>query len=68
MYWYEKIRALREDADLSQTELGKILQATQRQISNWEIGRNEPSFDILVKYALYFNTTTDYILGIKDIK
>ncbi|MDE5995228.1 MAG: helix-turn-helix domain-containing protein [Oscillospiraceae bacterium] len=66
MYWNERIRGLREDTDLNQTEMGKILQATQRQISNWEVGRNEPPFEILIKYAMYFNTTTDYILGLTD--
>lgn len=68
MNWNEIIRGLREDADLTQTEMGKILKATQKQVSNWETGRNEPPYDILKKYAIYFNVKTDYILGLTNRK
>lgn len=49
MKWNERIRGLREDNDLTQEEMGKIVKATQKQISNWETGRNEPPYDILIK-------------------
>ena len=60
----EILKELREDKDMNQSELGKILNATQRQISTYETGRNEPPFETLKKYALYFNVSTDYILGL----
>lgn len=66
MKWNERIRGLREDTDINQTEMGKILKATQKQVSNWETGRNEPPYDILKKYAIYFNVSADYILGLTD--
>lgn len=60
----EILKALREDHDMTQTELGKIFNLTQRQISTYETGRNEPPYNILKKYAIHFNVSTDYILGL----
>lgn len=66
MEWNLIIKALREDKDLTQTTLAKILNTTQRTISNWEAGRNEPPYETLKEYAKYFNVTTDYILGLTN--
>lgn len=63
-YYYEIMKELREDSDMTQTELGNILDLTQRQISTYEVGRSQPPYEILVKYAKYFNVSTDYILGL----
>jgi len=68
MKWNERIRGLREDNDLTQEEMGKIVKATQKQISNWEKGRNEPPYDILIKYTNYFKVSADYILGLTNKK
>ncbi len=51
MQYWERIRGLREDADLSQTELAQFFRVGQKTISNWENGRNEPPYEILKKYA-----------------
>ena len=58
------LRELRENKKLTQTALGKEFNLTQRQISTYEIGRNEPEYNILIKYATYFDVSTDYILGL----
>lgn len=68
MKWNERIRGLREDKDLTQKEMGKIVKATQKQISNWETGRNEPPYDILIKYTKYFSVSADYVLGLTNEK
>lgn len=68
MKWNERIRGLREDNDLTQEEMGKIVKATQKQISNWKTGRNEPPYDILIKYTNYFKVSADYILGLTNKK
>lgn len=60
--WYEILKALREDKDLTQKELAMIFNTTQRTVSNWESGRNEPPYEILKMYSEYFNVSTDYIL------
>lgn len=63
------LKELRETENLTQNELGKIFNITQRQISTYETGRNEPPYEILKKYASYFGVSTDYILGLtKDPK
>ena len=67
MSYNEILQELRKDKQITQSELAKIFLTTQRTISNWESGRNEPPYNMLVKYAKFFNVTTDYILGLSDI-
>ena len=64
MAYNEIIQELRKNKNLTQTDLARIFSTTQRTISNWETGRNEPPYDMLIKYAKFFNVTTDYILGL----
>ena len=60
----EKIRLLREEKELNQTELGDAVGMTQRKISYLECGRYEPSFDDLRALCRYFQVSADYLLGI----
>ena len=62
----EKIRNLREDADLNQTQLGKAVHMTQRKISYIECGKYEPSVEDIVALCHYFKVSADYLLGIPD--
>lgn len=69
MKYNEILQELRKDRNLTQKELADFFSTTQRTISNWESGRNEPPYEILIKYAKFFNVSTDYILGLtKDEK
>lgn len=68
MRYNEILQELRKDNKLTQSDLAKKLITTQRTISNWESGRNEPPYDMLIKYAKLFNVSTDYILGLTDIE
>lgn len=61
----EKIRDLREAKELNQTELGKVLNMTQRKISYIECGKFEPSIDDIKAFCNYFNVSADYLIGIK---
>ena len=63
LYYYQRIRDLREDADLKQKEIAAILGIDQRVYSNYETGKREIPTHLLIKLADYYNTTTDYILG-----
>lgn len=65
---YRRIRDLREDKDLTQREMGEILNCSQRVYSNYERGDLDIPTDILIKLANFHNTTTDYILGLTDRK
>lgn len=65
---YNRIRDLREDEDISQTAIAKILGCSQRVYSNYECGDLDIPTDILIKLADYHKTSTDYILGRTDEK
>lgn len=59
----DKIKLLREEKELNQTELGKAVQMTQRKISYLECGRYEPSMEDIKLLCRYFNVSADYLLG-----
>ena len=61
----EKIKAFREDLDMNQTELGKIVNMTQRKISYIECGKYEPSIEDIKALCNFFNVSADYLLGLK---
>ena len=63
---YENLRALREDRDIKQKTMAEILQIHQTTYSDYELGKLNIPTDVLVKLALYFDTSVDYILGITD--
>lgn len=60
----QKLRDLREDADLSQAALGKKLHMTQRKISYLECGKYEPSLSDIVSFCRFFQVSTDELLGL----
>ena len=60
----EKIRNLREDSDLSQTQLANALHTTQRKISYIECGKYEPSLEDIVSFCKFFHVSADYLLGL----
>lgn len=65
---YIRIRELREDNDLTQKQLAKILNMSQTGYSKYETGENDIPTQILVKLSKIYGTSVDYILGIDDIK
>ncbi len=64
----EKIRNLREDADLNQTELGNAVCMTQRKISYIECGKYEPNIDDIIALCRFFKVSSDYLLGLSEKK
>ena len=63
---YKRIRDLREDRDLSQTELAIILNMSQTGYSKYEVGTNDIPTKILIQLAKLYDTSVDYLLGITD--
>ena len=63
MPYYPRIRDLREDADLFQKDIAKIINCSQRTYSDYERGALDIPTEVLIKLADYYHTTTDYILG-----
>lgn len=64
---YQRIRDLREDRDLTQKNMGEILNCSQRIYSNYECGDVDPTH-ILIKLAEFHNTSVDYLLNLTDDK
>ena len=66
MEYYQRMKDLREDRDLSQEDIAKVLQTTQEQISKYETGRQMMGIDKYIKLAKYYNVTLDYLAGLID--
>lgn len=61
-----RLRDIREDRDISQKTLAEYLHIGQNTYSQYENGKRQLPLDILIRLAVYFNTSTDYILGLTD--
>lgn len=60
---YPRIRDLREDRDLNQTQVASMLGMSQTGYSKYETGENDIPTAILIKLARFYNTSIDYLLG-----
>ena len=68
MEYWERIKALREDRDLTQKNNCAYLNIAQNTYSQYENGKREIPISILIKLCLYFGVSSDYILGLSDKK
>lgn len=64
MEYYKKLKAAREDKDISQTKVAQKLQTTQQQIYKYEHGKQEMTVSKLKTLCEYYNISADYILGL----
>ena len=65
---YDRIRYLREDADLTQAELGKQINVPQRTYAYYENGERMIPPQVLVDLAQFYRVSVDYLLGLTDQK
>lgn len=63
---YERIQNLREDADLTQKEISKYLNISQRAYSHYENGTRNIPVQMLERLATYYGTSIDYLVGRTD--
>ena len=63
-----RLKEIREDHDLLQKDVAKIIGISQRGYSHYETGENNIPTAILIKLADFYNTSIDYILGVTNIK
>ena len=63
---YNRIRDLREDSDLNQTAVAKMLGMSQTGYSKYETGENDIPTWVLIKLAQIYDTSTDYLLGLTN--
>lgn len=63
---YERLRALREDRDITQKEMARILNVAQTTYSDYELGKINIPVDVLKKLSLFYNRSIDYLLEMTD--
>ena len=63
---YRRMRDLREDADLTQKQMGQILRCSQQVYANYELGQRDIPTGVLIDLARFYKTSIDYILGLTD--
>ncbi|MCI9145080.1 MAG: helix-turn-helix transcriptional regulator [Eubacterium sp.] len=66
MQYYPRIRDLREDRDLTQTQLVQILKMHKTTYTNYEQGKREPPLEFIVNLAKFYDVTIDYIAGLTN--
>ena len=65
-YIYQRVRDLREDSDKTQAQIAKILNVYTTTYQRWERGDSEIPCHIVKKLSIYYNVSSDYILGLTD--
>ena len=63
---FQRLRDLREDRDLNQTAVAKMLGMSQTGYSKYETGENDIPTWVLIKLAQFYNTSVDYLLGLTN--
>lgn len=63
---YNKLRELREDRDLTQKQIGQILNMSQTGYNQYEIGKNDIPTKVLIELSMFYNTSVDYLLGLTN--
>lgn len=66
MYYYQRLRDLREDRDLKQSDISELLKMKQPQYNRYETGTRELPLHHLVTLCKFYNVSADYILGLTD--
>ena len=62
----ERLKQLRRDAGMLQADLAEHFKVSKSAVSGWEVGRNQPSYDILIEMSILFGVTVDYLLCRED--
>ena len=68
MEYWERIKALREDNDITQTNIAKYLNIAQNTYSQYENGKREIPISVLIQIYQYYKVSSDYILGLAKKK
>ena len=68
VYHYERLRDLREDSDMKQSDIAQLLGTTQQTYSLWELGVREIPFHHAITLAKFYKVSLDYIAGLTNRK
>lgn len=63
-----RIKDIREDADVTQRQIAEYLHIKQNTYSQYENGKRQLPVDVLIALAKFYGTSTDYLLGLTDVK
>ena len=66
MNFQERLKELRRANNTSQMDLAKATGISQSAIAKWELGKTEPTPSAIITLALFFNESTDYLLGLME--
>lgn len=66
MFYYRRLRDLREDHDLTQARVAEILGTAREQYNKYELGKQEIPLHHLITLARYYNVSLDYLAGLID--
>ena len=66
MDYRTRLRHIREDRDLTQAEVGKVLQKSQQGYNHIEAGRAELKIDDLIRLCRFYNLSSDYLIGLSN--
>lgn len=66
MDYRERLRNIREDKDLTQADIGKLLNKSQQGYNHIETGRAELKIDDLIKLCQFYNLSADYMIGLTN--
>ncbi len=68
MKYTQRIRSLREDRDLKQSEIADLINVGQKTYSDYELGKTRIPIDSIIKLAKFYNVSMDYICGVSNVK
>lgn len=63
-----RLRELRKERGLTLRELEDVINTSNQNISNWEVGRSSPNIEYLIALADYFKVSIDYLVGRSDVR
>lgn len=66
MNYRERIKNVREDHDLTQAQVGKLLDKSQQGYNHIEVGRAELKIDDLIRLCKFYDLSADYLIGLTD--
>ena len=66
MNYFNRLKDIREDHDLTQKDIADLLHTTRQQVSKWETGLQMMGVDKYIILAQYYNVSVDYLLGLID--
>lgn len=68
MFFYQRLRDLREDADKTQNDIALYLNTSQVQYQRYKSGKREIPFHMVINLAKYYDVSIDYIAGLTNLK